>query len=226
MIDNTVKVNNKSVISIFKNGFFTFAISFLGLYMTNAPKYAIDSYLTEDIQAIFGIIIMPATVMGLLTQFLIHPYLNEIFELYKTNQFTKIKKLLYKIILIILGFGALCSIVGYFLGTPVLGFIYGIDLHEYSMQLLIILVGATFYTMAGIISPILITMRCTKIQFVIYLIISIIEYVLCSILVFKFTLYGAVIAYFATMLIYFISFYIIAMKIIKNKNKLINEGEN
>ena len=70
--------------------------------MTNAPKYAIDKFLTEDIQAIFGIIIMPATVMGLVAQFLIHPYLNQIFELYKNGNLIKLKKLLYRIIASIL----------------------------------------------------------------------------------------------------------------------------
>ena len=93
LIEKENKVKRKNILSIFKNGFFTFAISFLGLYITNAPKYAIDSVLTEEIQAIFGIIIMPATVMSLLAQFLIHPYLNTIFKLYQTNKYKELVKL-------------------------------------------------------------------------------------------------------------------------------------
>ena len=45
-----------------------FVMEFLSLYIGNAPKYAIDSVLTEEIQAIFGIIIMPATVMSFISQ--------------------------------------------------------------------------------------------------------------------------------------------------------------
>lgn len=219
------KFNCKRAISIFKSGFFTFAISFLGLYMTNAPKYAIDKFLTEDIQAIFGIIIMPATVMGLLAQFLIHPYLNQIFELYKNGMFAKLKKVLYKIILSILIIGIICSIVGYILGTQVLGLIYGLNLDVYKVQLFIILIGATFYTLAGIISPVLITMRCTKIQFVVYTIIALMELVLCNILVMKIGFNGAIWAYFITMFLYCITFFIVAMKIINSK-KLLLEGGN
>ena len=218
------KVETKNVVSIFRSGFFTFAISFLGLYITNAPKYTIDTFLTEEIQAVFGIIIMPATVMSLLAQFLIHPYINQIFELYKSNNYKELKKLLYKIILVIFGFGTICSIAGYLLGTQVLGIIYGLDLLQYKKALLAILVGATFYTMSGIISPILVTMRCTKIQFVIYMGISIMEFLLCNILVQRLEFNGAIISYFVTMLIYFIIFFIVAMSII-NKRKRLSQKE-
>ncbi len=225
IMNKDTKVVANNVITIFKSGFFTFAIAFLGLYITNAPKYAIDNFLTEDIQAIFGIIVMPATVMGLLAQFIIHPYLNEIFELYKTNQYGKLKKLLYRIILVIFGCGVICSLAGYLLGTQVLGFIYGLNLTLYKNALLAILVAATFYTMAGIISPILVTMRYTKIQFIIYMAISIMEFLLCNILVSRLEINGAIIAYFATMIIYFITFFIVSMFII-NKKQAISSKEN
>ena len=224
LIQKDESINVKSVFSIFKSGFFTFAISFLGLYMTNAPKYTIDSVLSEELQAIFGIIIMPATVMGLLAQFLIHPYLNQITELNKNNNFKELKKILYKIILIILVLGAICSVAGYLLGTPILGLLYNVDLHNYSIQLLQILIGATFYTMAGIISPILIAMRCTKSQFVVYLSISIIEYGICNLLVPVLELQGATLAYLITMILYFVTFYILSLTIIQKRSKIVNEG--
>ena len=110
LIDKTKRARIKNVINIFKYGFLPFAISFLGVYMSNVQKYAIDSYLSEDVQAIFGIVIMPATVMGLFVQFLIHPYLNQIFELHKANKYNDIKKIIFKIILVILGLGVICSI--------------------------------------------------------------------------------------------------------------------
>lgn len=225
LMNREVKVNSKNVMNIFKNGFFTFAISFLGVYIINAPKYAIDNFLTEEIQAIFGIIIMPATVMGLFAQFLIHPYLNKIFLLYKTNKYEELKKVIYKIILVIFIFGIFCLIAGYLLGTQVLGFIYGLNLTDYRNSLTFILAGATFYTMAGIISPVLVTMRCTRIQFVIYSIISVMELVLCNVLVKKMEFNGAIIAYVVTMTIYFITFLIVSMKIINNKKSLIENKE-
>lgn len=216
-IDNKEKIELKNSINIFKNGFFPFAISFIGVYITNAQKYSIDNFLSEDIQAIFGIIIMPATIMGLLAQFLIHPYLNEIFNLYKTQQYEKIKKIIYKIIFTIFIIGLFCTFVGYLLGTPVLGFVYGIDLSEYSIHLAIILIAATFYTMAGIISPILVTMRYNFIQFIIYIFVALFEMIISNIMVYKLGFNGAIYAYLITMVTYFIVFFYVALKII-NKN--------
>lgn len=69
-IDKTEKIEMLIYLTYLKMAFFLFAISFLGVYMVNVQKYAIDDFLSEDIQAIFEIIIMPATVMGLLVQFL------------------------------------------------------------------------------------------------------------------------------------------------------------
>lgn len=224
-IKDEKKPEMKNIMNIFKGGFFPFAISFLGVYITNAQKYSIDNFLTEDIQAIFGIIIMPATVMGLLAQFLIHPYLNQIFELYKADKYREIKKILYKIMLVILVIGAICSGVGYLLGTPVLGFVYGLDLSQYSVSLLIILIAATLYTMAGIISPILITMRQNFVQFVIYVVVAIFEWDLSNIFVQKYGFNGAIWAYLITMTIYFVMFYIVAMIIINRKILKSKESE-
>ncbi|MDO5555880.1 MAG: hypothetical protein Q4G09_04375 [Clostridia bacterium] len=217
---DNIKISN--ILNLFKTGFFTFAISFLGVYLLNAPKYAIDVFLSEDIQAIFGIIIMPATVIGLCAQFLIHPYLITILNFYKTKEFKKLKKLLYKIILYLLGIGVLCSLLGYYLGTPILGFIYNVDLSQYSTHLLFILIAATLYTISTILSSILITMRHTGVQFIIYIINSIIALLLCNFFVYKFSLNGAIIAFFITMLLCFILFYIIFIKIV-NKEQLLFE---
>lgn len=224
-VNKEEKVSKKNVINIFKNGFFPFIIAFLGVFMVNAQKYAIDGVLTEDMQAIFGIIIMPATVMGLLSQFLIHPYLNNIFELHKTGEYLKIKKLIYKIILIIFVVGIICISLGYFLGTPVLGLIYNLDLSQYTIPLTIILIASTFYTMAGILSPILITMRYNFIQFVVYGIIAVFEWILSQILVSNFGFYGAVWSYIITMIVYFVVFYIVAMVVINKNNKKITRKE-
>ena len=64
LIDNKYKVDLKNVTSIFKSEFFVFVNSFAGIYILNAPKYAIDGYLTEDVQAIYGYIMMQKRCMN------------------------------------------------------------------------------------------------------------------------------------------------------------------
>ncbi|MCI8481668.1 MAG: hypothetical protein HFJ27_00865 [Clostridia bacterium] len=74
------------------------------MYLLNAPKYAIEHYLTEDIQAIFGIILMPASVLPLFAQLVIAPITNKITNLYKQNEIEKLEKVQNKMIFAILGF--------------------------------------------------------------------------------------------------------------------------
>ncbi|MGN1327951.1 MAG: lipopolysaccharide biosynthesis protein [Clostridia bacterium] len=225
LVDFNSKVNTDNVIKIFKNCFFVFAITFLGLYIMNAPKYAIDSYLTEDIQAIFGIIVMPATIMGLIGQFLIHPYLNTIVNLYNEKDFKGLNKLILKIILYILAFGIFASVVAYFLGIPVLNLVYGIDLSGYELHLVAIIVASTLYNIGVIYSSVLTTIRHTLVQFIIYTAVSIFALIISNILTIQNGITGSVIAYFLIMLLQFISYFIVTNVVLRKvfKRKGIEE---
>ena len=219
-IGESEQVKLSNVLKIFKLGFFTFAIAFLGVYILNAPKYAIDTYLASNYQTIFGIIVMPATVIGLVAQFLIHPYLNKILELYESRKLKELKNIINKLILAIVGFGTISSLLAYFLGPEVLGLIYGIDLTLYRVQLLIIIIASTIYTIGVIYSSVLTTVRETTSQFVIYIILSAFALIISNILTQMKQINGAVWAYFAVMAMQFSIYTIytnIKLNIIFNK---------
>ena len=147
---------------------------------------------------------MPATVIGLVAQFLIHPYLNTIVELYKNRDLKKLNKLILKLIFMIVAFGIISSLLAYFLGPEVLGLVYGIDLKAYRVGLLIIIISATLYTIGVIYSSVLTAVRETFSQFIAYIIISLFAIVCSNILTKQKEMNGAVIAYFAIMALQFI----------------------
>ena len=151
---------------------------------------------------------MPATVIGLVAQFLIYPYLNKIVELYKNRDLENLKKLLLKIILLVIVFGVVATLLGYFVGTQILGFIYGIDLSMYKIGLAIIIISATLYTIGTICSSILTTVRETFSQFIIYVIVSIFALVLSNVFTKTLEINGAIIAYFLIMAIQALSYYV------------------
>lgn len=200
-IDYSIKISTKNVMNILKKGFFTFAISFLGMYILNAPKYSIDIYLANNFQTIFGIIVMPATVVGLVAQFLIHPYLTQILGFYERADLKNLKRIILKLLLMIIAFGIMATILGYTIGTQILGIIYGLDLSEYKIQLAIIITSATLYTIVTIYSSILTTVRETVSQFIIYTIIALCACILSNILTKIWEINGAVTAYFLIMAI-------------------------
>lgn len=220
-IEKTSNINKEHVFKIFKFGFFTFAISFLGMYILNAPKYAIDNFLQDNYQTIFGIIVMPATVIGLVAQFLIHPYLNNILKLYENRDKKGLNNIILKLIIAIVIIGMISSLLAYFLGPEVLGLVYSIDLTTYRVQLLLIIVASTLYTIGVIYSSILTTIRDTFSQFIIYIILSLFALITSNILTKESEINGAVISYFAIMMlqatIYTIYAKIKINKILKDK---------
>ncbi|MCF0125832.1 MAG: hypothetical protein HUJ68_08815 [Clostridia bacterium] len=226
IIKKEEKIKIKNVLRIYKTGFFIFAITFLGLYVMNAPKYAIDDYLSENIQAIFGIIIMPATVVGLFSQFIIHPYLNIIVDLYKDKKINEIKKIMKNIIIAIIIFGAICVAGAYLLGIPVLELIYGIELKAYKTNLLLIILASTLYVVGTIYSSILTTMRKTFVQFTIYCFVSIFAIIVSYILTRNFEINGATVAYFSIMTIQFILYCICTTKILNKETLKEEKDEN
>ena len=108
--------------------------------------------------------------------------------------------------------------MAYSIGIPVLNLIYGVELSSYRVMLTIIVVAATLYNVGIILSNILTTMRFTFVQFVIYVVVSLIALVVSNILTKQYGIQGAVFAYLATMGAQFI-LYCVTQKIIFTKLK-------
>lgn len=217
IIDKNEKAEIGNAIKIFKSGFFIFAITFLGIYILNAPKYSIDSYLENSSQTIFGIITMPATAISLFGQFIFHPYLPQMAEHNDKKEYEKLKKLTYKVILYIIGFGIMSSIIIYLIGVPILSFVYKIDLSAYRTSLVAIIASATLYCIGGTYSSMLTTMRKSFVQFIMYIIIAIIGFVISIVLTKQYAVYGAVTAYSIIMFIYFAIYAIVSEYIIRKE---------
>lgn len=213
------KYSNDAIIRLFKIGFFTFILTFLANYLINAPRYAIDDILTNDLQTIFGIIIMPATVMTLLGQYIIQPSLTKLSESIKNKEFLSLKKIILSLISIIFILGILVIIVAFFLEMPVLEIIYGIDLKLYFVSMMIIIIGSVLYSLSSILSAILIAMRKTREQAIMYFITAVIATLFSYKLVGTYKITGASITYFITMLIITILFLIYIIYSLKKYKK-------
>ncbi len=218
LIDNTRKINKANVISIFKSEFFVFVNSFAGIYILNAPKYAIDSFLTEDIQAIYGYIMMPATVMTLFTQFIVMPFLGKMKEMFETKKLKEMEQVTFKIKLIVIAFGAFAVLAAFLLGPEFLGLVYGLDLTAYRMNLCVIIASYIFYAISYINLVTLTTIRHTFIQFVIYVSSMVIAYIGSTLLVKNFGIDGATFSCTTTLAIQFI-LYTVATKVIMHKER-------
>ena len=95
--------------------------------------YAIDSLLADDMQTIFGIIVMPAMVMSLLSQFIIHPFLVRIRDYLATKDYSNLKKIVDKLLGVTFVLGCIVILCAYIMGIPVLNILYGLDLTSYKI---------------------------------------------------------------------------------------------
>lgn len=216
LIDFNTNVNMTNVWHIFKTEFFVFANSFAGIYVLNAPKYAIDSYLTEDIQAIFGYIMMPATVITLFTQFVFMPYLNQMRQMYEQKQIKALEGIAFKIKMAVLAFGIFATVAAFVIGPEVLSLIYGEELRPYRMNLTIILASYIMYGISYVNLVLLTTTRDTFVQFVVYAITMVVAFIGSNLLVQNLQINGATISCAVTLGIQFV-LYTIVTKVIFRK---------
>lgn len=218
------KYSNKVNWSLLQVGFNAFALNFLAIYLINSPRYAIDDMLPSRLQTVFGIIIMPATFMGLLGQYIVQPMLTRISKNIKNQEYDELEKTVIKILLMIAVLGTLVFIVAYVLEVPVFKLIYGLDLQEYKTSMLVIIIGSILYSYSIVLSTILISMRKNFIQVVIYGICAIFSTILAYITIKNIEILGASVTYLLTMAIVTISFIICVFRKINQYKKVEKKG--
>ena len=172
----TTKFSLKICAVILGVGFFNFALTLLNSFMLNIQKYAIDDACSDEMQAIFGYIIMPATFMNLLGQYIIQPVLTTLSDAVKNKNADKFIKTSLKTISVVFMLGIPVFIVAYFLEAPVLSLVFGVNLEKYKTAMMIIIVGSVFYALQVVISYILISCRVTFSQVVVYGIVSVLSF--------------------------------------------------
>lgn len=164
---NLKLINKTNVKEILKKGFYPFILAFVIQLLINVPRYIIDLKMPND-SAIWGILIMPATVMILIGQFCLAPFLIKLFNLYSERRIKEYLSLVGRICFFIFAGGIFAIFIAWILGIPVLNFVYGVDLSDYKISLIIIIFGAVFYGIQSVLYNLLVAMRYIRIQVYIY----------------------------------------------------------
>lgn len=204
----SIKANER----IFKIGFFSFGLNFVGIYLFNISRYSIDDLLSNDMQTIYGIILMPASFMALLGQYIVQPSITKISNYIRDKKYFDLKNIILKLLIIIIALGIAVFAVAYIFEAPVLKLVYGVDISEHFVSMLIIIVASVFYSISIIISAILISMRKTLSQVISYIVVSVIGTFIAYKFVENFQIFGASITYLLTMILISAIFIILTIK--------------
>lgn len=189
------KAEWKKVFVLLKVCFPLFAGAFLSFYIGNAPKYAIDAMLTDELQACYGFIAMPVFVVGLLNNFIFNPILFRMSMLWEEG---KKKAFVIRTVCqvgIVGGITGVCILGAYLLGIPVLSWLYNTDLAPYKTELLILLLGGGFLGLSGLLNAVITIMREQKKLMWGYVIVSVLAYVCSNRVVAAYGMMGAAVLY-------------------------------
>lgn len=115
--------------------------SYLALYMENAPKYAIDQFLTETDQAYYGMLAITAFVVNLFSSFAFRPLLTPLAVHWENKRYKNYLRTIVKLLGWVLVLTVVILIGTYIAGIPVLSLLYGKDLAHLKAVLLIIITG-------------------------------------------------------------------------------------
>ena len=156
-----------------------FLAAFLSYYISNSPKYAIDRYLTDSVQACYGFVSMPVFVIELLNNFLYQPILVHIATEWNEGKLELFKRRIWRQMGIIFLLTIVCIVGAFFLGIPVLSMLYSTDLTLYKAELLILLLGGGMLAFVGFFMVLLTIMRKQKLLPIGYLIAAVLA-LFCS----------------------------------------------
>ncbi len=209
---------------LFFNGFPLFVSLFLNMYISNVPKYAIDAYLTEEIQAIYNLIFMPAFMVQLIAHFIFNPIITTYARLWLAEEYSEFRKLINLIkkqCLLVLGLTVLGLAIAFTIGIPVLSFIFGVDLSDYKPELCIIMAGGGALAYATFFSTVITIIRAQFSLLICYGATAVAAKTLSGIIVQNYGIMGAAVLYSVLMgILAVILFVITAVKLKKQGRKL------
>lgn len=187
-----IKLGFTHLRSILKACLPVFIFSALAIYLANCQKYILPYFASSELQAIFGILIMPATFLSLVGSYLINPFIN-LFTTHHTQknyaQYTVATK---KLLAAMVGIGVLVLIVCYFIGIPLLELIFQLDLSAYQGALQLVILASVFSAITMILSSLLTILGENRRQTYLYLLATIVATVAAIILIPAAPISGAV----------------------------------
>jgi O-antigen/teichoic acid export membrane protein len=205
--------------TLFISCFPLFIGSFLALYINNVPRYMIDHYLTENIQAFFSILFMPAFVINLFSEFIFKPLLTDIAIKWEENRIGNFMKYIFRLLFGILIITVIVVTGGYFFGSEILSLVYGVDLLGYRKELILLLVSGGFSACVYLLFHVLTAMRKQFILLAGYTVTAVFITLLGPVFVKRYAMFGAAILCIIANLILVLIFSLMLISAVLKKRK-------
>lgn len=151
-----------------------FLMSFVLIYMSNAPKYEIDNLYDADVQAYFGFVSMPIFAISLLSGFIFQPQLVNLSQSWKEGRTADFRRIVRRQILYITAVSVFCLVLGWVAGIPVLSLLYHTQgLEPYKAIFMVLLLGGAGTAVINFLTAVLVIFRRQKIVLYAHLVIGV-----------------------------------------------------
>lgn len=165
-----VKVDSEKIVRLVKACFPLFISSFITTFIMNIPKNAIEVTFSQNIQAYYNIIFTPSSLVNMFCMFIFVPLYTSIAKAWNDGDIKVFKKIIFRIVLMVLGLSAFALIGGALFGVPILEFVYGVQLMEYRIPFLVLVGAGCINGLNTVWSYIFTVVRKQKYVLVIYII--------------------------------------------------------
>lgn len=201
MITLKMKINKKKIYEILKECFPLAISTLISVYIINSVKYAIDNTGNNIMQTYFNILYMPTFVINLISILIIKPFLKPFGDYWNNREYENFIKIILKMVLILTIITFFIIFVSSLIGIPILNILYNVDLNQYKIHLIILLISGLFYACSTVIFYAIGTIRKQKSTTIVYGITAIVAIAISNILVKKFEILGATVSTLLIMLI-------------------------
>lgn len=196
-----------------------FGARFLSIYISNIPKYSIDTQMDDIVQACYGFIFTPVYIVNVVGQFIFQPVLVEMAECWTYRKFKKYLRIILKLILVV----AVLTLVGiggcYVWGIPFLSWFYHVDLTAYKGELMLLMLAGGFLATVTIWNMCLTIMRNQKILLCGYGIVVLLEKISADYIIKEYALQGATWLYLASIVCLCMILGVAVVRMIRKKRR-------
>ena len=183
-----------------------FGASFISMYLSNAPRFAIDRYLDPTQQGYFAILFMPAFTINLMSLVIFRPLLTPMAALWARGARPEFTRLVRRGLASALAAFGVVALITYVAGPPLLALVFGKDVSAFSVELMVLVAGGAMNAASVVLYYALATMRLQRTIFLGYALAALVMTALCLTLVPAHALLGAALAYSGAMGVLTLSF--------------------
>ena len=169
--------------------------TFLSNYIINSSKLSVDRMLGDAAQLYYTAVFMPNMVINLFSGIIFKPMQTSMAVNYYEKKHKNFWHIIFRMFAIIAGFTLICEVGAYILGIPVLSWLYGVNLKDYKMTLLLLLLCGGVNAVNIIFYYVLAIMRKQKYMTILYLIVCGVALIIMDPITGRLGLNGAALGY-------------------------------